>query len=120
MARTANAQVVAISRKAQKSNRGPVGIYKYQELKKRVPASPGCKGTTSLYETHFNHRLLAKSIAAEPVTLESENPTIGQHWNEALYNCQHPLVQAAMYYEHRASWLKGAVEYMMPFPKKNN
>ena len=60
-------QVVAISRKAQKSNRGPVGIYKYQELIRNgfLQARDVRERLSSLYETHFNHRLLAKSIAAE-------------------------------------------------------
>lgn len=111
--------VVANSRKSQKSNKGPAAIYRYQELIRNgfLQARDVRERLSSLYEAHFNHRLLAKSVAAEldGKSWNSETPGDGQHWRGALYHCRHPLVQAAMYYGHRARLdiLKGAVEFAL-------
>ena len=69
-----------------------------------------------LYKAYMDHPYLTAGAAREmsggvfdPVT-PGGSPLI----REALYNGQHPLLQACMYLEHRArlSILKGAVDYL--------
>lgn len=112
-------QVVISSRRSMPGYKGPNELYQYQELIRNgfLQARDVRDRLASLYAAHFEHQQLAKTVAAE---LDgkgwiAENPPSGSHWTAALYNCQHLLVQAAMYLEHRSrlSILKAAVEYAL-------
>ena len=121
-------KVVTNNRKSQKTNHGPDEVYAYQELIRNgfLQARNVRERLASLYEAHFTHRMLAKSVAAEldGKGWDTRNPPDGIHWTEALNQCKHQLVQAAMYHEHRARLgikylrdlcrgLKGAVEFAL-------
>ena len=111
--------VVSTSRKTLKPNKAPDELYAYQELIRNgfLQARDIRERLASLYAAHFEHPQLATSVAAE---LDgsgwiTDNPPQGNHWRDALFGCEHPLVQAALYLEHRSrlSILKGAVEYAL-------
>ena len=112
-------RVVTISRRSQKDNKGPDEVHSYQELIRNglVQARDVRERLASLYKAHFDHQLLARSVAAEldGGDWNPHDPPQGTHWNDALYKCEHPLVHAAMYYQHRARLdiLKGAVEFAL-------
>ena len=112
-------KVVTNSRRSLRENRGPGEIYKYQELIRNgfLQARDVRERLAILYRSHFDHPFLAMSVAAELDGSEwdAENPSPGTHWRNALHNCKHPLIQAAMYHEHRAKLdiLKGAVEFAL-------
>ena len=112
-------KVVTNDRKFQKDNHGPAQVYEYQELIRNgfLQARNVRERLTSLYEAHFDHKTLAKSVAAEldGSGWETHNPPNGIHWTEARNDCKHQLVQAATYHEHRARLgiLKGAVEFAL-------
>lgn len=94
-------------------------IFAYQELIRNgfLQASDLRERLASLYKTHFQHQVLAKSVAAEldGHDWDPEEPPGGGVWEGALYHCKHPLVHSAMYYQHRAKLdiLKGAVEFAL-------
>ena len=112
-------KVVTQNRRIQKGKQGPEEVYAYQELIRNgfLQASDVRERLASLYAAHFDHQFLARSVAAEldGGQWDPDTPPSGTHWKEALYNCNHQLVQAAMYYEHRARLdiLKGAVEFAL-------
>ena len=112
-------KVVRDNRKEHGDLRGASEVYKYQELIRNglLQARDIRERLASLYGAHFRHRALAKAVAAE---LEGngwnpDDPHSDRYWKEALYESKHDIVQAAMYYEHRAKLgvLKGAVEYAL-------
>ena len=117
-------KVVTTSRRIHRGKQGPESVYAYQELIRNgfVQASDVRDRLAGLYGAHFNHQSLARSVAAEldGGTWDPDTPPDGTHWSEALFHCKHPLVQAAMYYQHRARLdiLKGAVEFALL--KKHN
>ena len=112
-------KVVTNHRKFQKERRGPDEIYAYQEQIRNgfLQAQDVRERLATLYRAHLGHRLLAKSVAAEldGGAWNAANPLSGVHWNAALYDCEHPLIHAAMYYQHKARLdiLKGAVEFAL-------
>ena len=112
-------RVVTISRRSQSNANGPDMIYRYQELIRNgfLQAQDVRQRLWSLYKTHFDHPRLARSVAAEldGSDWDIDDPPAGSHWTNALYYCKHPLVQSALYYEHRAKLdiLKGAVEFAL-------
>ena len=111
-------KVVANSRRSDQGKEGPGDVYNYQELVKNGIALTGDvrERVAALYDAHFNHQWLAKAVAAEldgaPYDVAS-TPKEGDSWRKALYYGEHPLIQAGLYYEHKArlSILKGAVDY---------
>ncbi len=112
-------KVVTVTRKNQKGHKGPDEVHSYQELIRNgfVLARDVRERLASLSGSHFEHQWLARSVAAE---LDGsgwipKNPPDGTHWKEALFDCKHPLVHAAMFYQHRARLdiLKGAVEFAL-------
>jgi hypothetical protein len=109
---------VANSRRSDHGTKGPDEVYNYQELVKNGIALTGDvrERVAALYEAHFNHQWLAKAVAAEldgTVYNADSAPEIGEHWRKALYNGDYLLIQAALYYQHKARLgiLKGAVDY---------
>ena len=112
-------KVVSNNRRSLRDNQGPKEVYAYQEMIRNglVQARDVRERLASLYKAHFEHQWLPKSVAAELDTGQwnSENPSSGTHWNDALYKCKHHLIQAALFYQHRARLdiLKGAVEFTL-------
>lgn len=112
-------KVVTTNRNSLKDLRAPQEVFEYQELIRNglLQARDVRDRLASLYQAHFGHQYLAKSVAAEigGITWTAENPPGSSHWNQALYEGKHALVQTAMYYQHRARLdiLKGAVEYAL-------
>ena len=112
-------KVVSSYRNSQKSNQGPREIYAYQELIRNglLQARDVRERLASLYQAHFDHQYLAKSVAFEldGGDWNAEDPPDGRHWREAMRESKHPLVQSGMYYQHRARLdiLKGAVEFAL-------
>ncbi len=112
-------KVVSTNRKQEKSPRGGPAVYDYQELIRHglLQARDVRERLATLYEAHFHHRALAKAVAAELEGNEWDpaEPQSETHWKAALNDSEHHLVQAAMYYEHRAKLgiLKGAVEFAL-------
>ena len=112
-------RVVTTSRRTLREHQGPNEIYAYQEAIRNgfLQARDVRERLASLYDAHFGHQVLAKSVAFEldHMRWDPSDPADGSHWREALRNCKHPLVQAAMYYQHRAKLdiLKGAVEFAL-------
>lgn len=112
-------KVVTHSRKDKKDAKGPETVYHYQELIRNgfLQARDVRERLASLYHAHFGHQLLAKSVAAEMDTgnWEPVSPIENSSFKAALYDCKHWIVQAAMYYGHRARLgiLKGAVEFAL-------
>ena len=112
-------QVVSTSRKTLSANKAPDKLYGYQDLIRNgfLQARDVRERLATLYTAHFEHPYLSKSVAAEldGRGWNTDEPPSGEHWIDALYHCKHPLVQTAMYLEHRSrlSILKGAVEYAL-------
>ena len=112
-------QVVTQHRKQNGTGTGPGEVYAYQELIRSglLQARDIRERLASLYQAHFQHPALAKAVAAEldGSSWDAKSPKDGKHWQEALYDCKHHLVQASMYYQHRARLgvLKGAVEFAL-------
>ena len=112
-------KVVGKNRKQEGSPKGGPAVYEYQELIRNglLQARDIRERLASLYEAHFQHPALAKAVAAEldGFDWDASAPRDGERWKEALYDCKHQLVQAAMYYQHRARMgvLKGAVEFAL-------
>ena len=112
-------KVVTNSRKFKKGDQGPAEVYAYQELIRNgfLQARNVRERLASMYQAHFDHPLLAKSVAAEldGGAWDTHTPPSGTHWKDALYQCKHLLVHVAMYHEQRAKLaiLKGAVEFAL-------
>ena len=112
-------KVVTHSRRTEKDAEGPDKVYQYQELIKNgfLQAMDVRERLASLYSAHFDHQFLAKSVAAEMDSgnWDPRHPAENRIFKDALYECKHWIVQAAMYYEHRARLgiLKGAVEFAL-------
>ena len=112
-------KVVSINRRSLKDNQGPKQVYAYQERIRNglLQARDVRERLVSLYEAHFDHQRLPKSVAAELDSGEwnPEDPPSSDHWNESLRECKHKLIHAALYYQHRARLdiLKGAVEFTL-------
>ncbi|MSQ17031.1 MAG: hypothetical protein EXR54_05605 [Dehalococcoidia bacterium] len=111
-------KVVSDGRKSQRAQKGPGAVYEYQELIKNGVVLTGDvrERVSALYETHFEHQWLAKAVAAEMNGTEWDSHVQASdslQWTAALNQCQYPLVQAALYYQHKARLgiLKGAVDY---------
>lgn len=69
---------------------------------------------SALFSAHFDHPVLSKDVADEmDHILPTAQWPAGTHWREARFDCQHDLVQAALYYQQKAKLaiLKGAVDY---------
>jgi len=110
--------VVAESRRSEQGKKGPGEVYNYQELVKNGIVLTGDvrERVAALYKAHFDHQWLAKAVAAEldgAMYDANSTPEEGEHWQKALYDCEYPLIQAALYYQHKArlSILKSAVDY---------
>ena len=110
--------VVGSSRQSGSGRKGSGEVYNYQELVKNGIALTGDvrERVSALYKAHFDHQWLAKAVAAEldgAVYDTGSSPLEGKHWEKALFSCEYPLIQAALYYQHKArlSILKGAVDY---------
>ena len=112
-------KVVSTNRRTQQGLRGPEEIFAYQELIRSgfIQAHNVRERLGGLYQAHFEHPSLAKAVAAELGGRDwnSNNPPSTLHWEQAMFHCRHPLVHAAMYYQHRARLdiLKGAVEFAL-------
>ena len=112
-------KVVSAERRSRKELQGPAEIYAYQESIRNgfLDARDVRERLASLYEAHFGHQALAKSVASEldRGVWDPNDPADGPHWADALFRCRHPSVHAAMYYQHRAKLdiLKGAVEFAL-------
>ena len=112
-------RVVSDRRKSQDGLTGPDVVYTYQELIRNglVHARDVRERLAILYNAHFEHQTLPRSVAAEldGAGWIPQDPPDGAHWREALYQCEHSLVHAAMYYQQRARLdiLKGAVEFAL-------
>ena len=112
-------RVVRTERRSRQQFTGPSEVYSYQEQIRNglVQARDVRERLGNLYDAHFKHQRLAKAVASEldGGSWNPSDPADSTYWTEAMYKCQHPLVQAAMYYEHRAKLgiLKGAVEYAL-------
>ncbi len=112
-------KVVADWRKDKRDSQGPHAVYAYQELIRNgfLQARSLRERLASIYQAHWNHQTLAKSVASEldGSGWHVQDPPSGSHWDAALYQTKHPIVQAVLYHEHRAKLaiLKGAVEYAL-------
>ena len=112
--------IVSSNRKAGDGRNGPQQIYEYQELIRNglLLATDLRERLASLYSAHLEHPWLAKAVAremdGEPYNAEAD-PGEGAHWLEAVRECDHPIVQAALYFQHKARLgvLKGAVDYAL-------
>ena len=112
-------QKVSESRKHSGEQKGPDSVFTYQERIRSgfVLARSVGERLKSLYEAFQDHPKLSISVASEigGAQWDQTDPPLGSHWMDALYKCKHPLVQVAMYNEHRARLdiLKGAVEFAL-------
>ncbi|MBI2868050.1 MAG: hypothetical protein HYX97_06920 [Chloroflexi bacterium] len=109
-------RVVSQARKAAGPAKGPGEVYQYQELIKNGMLLTGNirERLSALFDAHFDHPDLSKNVANEmDHILPVAQWPAGTHWSEALKKCEHPLVQAALYYQQksRLAILKGAVDY---------
>ena len=82
------------------------GIFFIGDLRERLSA---------LYDAYLQHPKLSQAIASEldGHCYDPYSPKSSDSWQDALYNGKHDIVQAAMFYEHKArlAILKGAVDY---------